>query len=158
MHELSMLPSSTADISVCLALLFHIMRIYLDVSVESVLNREKFIQEWWNQDWRCQELRNRDWRNQESRNLVWPDQESRNPEKYFHGMGWRKKDVFTSPRNGGVIFTLQFVSLCVCVCMWVNECQWTKFQPNGGSDLDAVFAKWLHTALARTLLKLVSMG
>ena len=59
---------------------------------------------------------------------------------------------FTPPRNrGGVIFSLQFV----CVC---PDFLWTKFKPNGCTDLDAVFAKWLLTALARTLLKLVTLG
>ena len=61
---------------------------------------------------------------------------------------------FTPPRNrGGVIFSLQFV--CVCVC---PEFLWTKFQPNGCTDLDAVFAKWLLTTLAQILLKLVTLG
>ena len=43
----------------------------------------------------------------------------------------------------------QFQSLCVSVSV---------FQPNGCTDLDVVFAKWLLTALARTLLKLVTLG
>ena len=34
------------------------------------------------------------------------------------------------------------VCLCVCVCEWRESvCQWTKFQPNEWTDLDAVFAK-----------------
>ena len=70
---------------------------------------------------------------------------------------------FTPPRNRGwVIFSLQFVSLCVCVCLSVCLCVrkflWTKFQPSGCIDLDAVFAKWLLPALARTLLILVTLG
>ena len=53
------------------------------------------------------------------------------------------------------------VCLCVCVCVCVSVCPeflWTKFQPNGCTDLDAVFAKWLLTAMARTQLKLVTLG
>ena len=53
------------------------------------------------------------------------------------------------------------VCVCVCMCVYVSVCPeflWTKFQPNGCTDLDAVFAKWLLTALARTLLKLVTLG
>ena len=76
--------------------------------------------------------------------------------------------IFTPPQNrGGVIFLLQFVCVfvcvcvCVCVCMCVCVCVYvcvfnvfllTKFQRNGCTDLDAVFAKWLLTTLARTLL------
>ena len=69
-----------------------------------------------------------------------------------------RNNNFTPPRNrGGVIFSLQFVcvSVCVCVC---PEFLWTKFQPNGCTDLNAVIAKWLLTTLARTLLKLVTLG
>ena len=40
----------------------------------------------------------------------------------------------------------------------VSVCQSTKFQPNGGTDLDMVFATWLRSALARTLLKLMTFG
>ena len=58
------------------------------------------------------------------------------------------------------------VSVCMCVCLCVSVCVcvwvcvstvflWTKFQPNGCTNLDAVFTKWLLTALAQTLLKLV---
>ena len=50
----------------------------------------------------------------------------------------------TSPRNRGGLFSLQFV--CVCVC--VRLCLWTKFQSNGCTDLDAVFAKRLLSTLA----------
>ena len=55
------------------------------------------------------------------------------------------KTVITSPRNrGGVIFSLQFVcvSVClsVCVCMCPALFLWTKFQPNGCTDWNAVFA------------------
>ena len=66
---------------------------------------------------------------------------------------------FTPPQNrGGVIFLLQFVCVCVCVCVCVRLCLWTNFQPNGCTDLDAVFTKWLPLALARTLLNLVTFG
>ena len=61
--------------------------------------------------------------------------------------------IFTPPQNrGGVIFLLRFVclSVSVCVCVSVNKIQAT--------DLDAVFAKWLLIALARTLLKLMTLG
>ena len=44
------------------------------------------------------------------------------------------------------------VCLCVCPTLLVN-----KFQPNGSTDLDAVFAKRLLSILARTLLKLVTL-
>ena len=72
----------------------------------------------------------------------------------------------TPPRNrGGVIFSLQFIYVCVCVCVCLCVCEsvcpdflWTKFQPNLWTDLDAIFAKWLLTALAQTLLKLVTFG
>ena len=46
------------------------------------------------------------------------------------------------------------VCVCVCVCLCVYCFLWTKFQPNGCTDLDAVFAKWLLTALARTLYEI----
>ena len=45
-------------------------------------------------------------------------------------------------------------SLSVCPA----EFLWTKFQPNRRTDLDAVFAKWLLSTLAQTLLKLVTLG
>ena len=70
--------------------------------------------------------------------------------------------MFTPPRNrGGVIFSLQFVCVCVCVSVCLSVCPiflWTKFQPNGSTDLDAVFAKWLLITLARTLLNLMILG
>ena len=50
------------------------------------------------------------------------------------------------------------VCLSVCLCVCVRHFLWTKFQPNGCTDLDAVFTKWLLIALARTLLKLVTKG
>ena len=53
------------------------------------------------------------------------------------------------------------VCLCVCVCVCVSVCPeflWTKFQPNGCTDLDAFFAKWLLITLAQTLLNLVTLG
>ena len=74
--------------------------------------------------------------------------------------------IITPPRNrGGVIFSLQFVCVCVCVsvclCVCLSVCPiflWTKFQPNGCTDLNVVFAKWLFITLARTLLNLVTLG
>ena len=39
--------------------------------------------------------------------------------------------------------------IAVCVCVSVSLYQWAQFQPNGRTDLDAVFTKWLHTTLAR---------
>ena len=62
------------------------------------------------------------------------------------------------PRNrGGVIFSLQFVcvSICLSVCpiLLVN-----KFQPNGCTDLDTIFAKRLLSTLAQTPLKMVTLG
>ena len=53
----------------------------------------------------------------------------------------------------GYIFTAVCLSVCVSDVFLL-----TKFQPNGWTDLDAVFAKWLLTALAQSLLKLVTMG
>ena len=65
----------------------------------------------------------------------------------------------TPPQNRkGVIFLLQFVCVCVSVCLCVRHFLWTKFQPNGCIDLDAVFAKWLLTALAQILLNSVTLG
>ena len=68
--------------------------------------------------------------------------------------------LVTPPRNrGGVIFSLQFVCVSVCVCVWVSDVfLLTKFKPNGYTDFDAVFAEWLLTALAQPLLKLVILG
>ena len=69
--------------------------------------------------------------------------------------------VVTPPRNrGGVIFLLQFVCLCVCVCVCVclSVRLLTKCRSNRYTDFDAVFAKQLLTAVARTLLKLVTLG
>ena len=60
----------------------------------------------------------------------------------------------------GYIFTAFYLCVClfVCVCVYVRLCLWTKFQPSGWADLDAVFAKWLFNALAQTLSKLVTLG
>ena len=49
-------------------------------------------------------------------------------------------------------------SLSVCVSVCVSVCLWTKFQPKRCTDLDAVFSKWLLTALAQTLLKFVTFS
>ena len=49
------------------------------------------------------------------------------------------------------------VSACLCVCV-SSSVLVKKFQPNGCTDLDAVFTKRLLTALTRTLLKLVTLG
>ena len=50
-------------------------------------------------------------------------------------------------------------SLSVCVCVCVSDVfLWIKFQLNGWTDLDAVFAKWLLIAMAQILLKLVTFG
>ena len=54
------------------------------------------------------------------------------------------------------IFTA--VCLCVCVCLCVRLFLWTKFQSNIWTDLEAVFAKRLLSALAWTLFKLVTLG
>ena len=63
---------------------------------------------------------------------------------------------YTSTKSWrGYIFT----AVCLCVC--VSVCPiflWTKFQPNGCIDLDAVFAKWFLITLAQTLLNLVTLG
>ena len=70
---------------------------------------------------------------------------------------------YTSTKSWrGYIFTAVCLCVCVCVCLSVCLCirhfLWTKFQPNGCFDLDAVFAKWLLLALAQTLLNLVTLG
>ena len=76
---------------------------------------------------------------------------------FFYKKGNKKdKESFVTP--GGVTFSLQFVCVCVCLCLSVRHFLWTKFQPNGCIDLDAVFAKWLLTAMAQTLLNLVTLG
>ena len=48
------------------------------------------------------------------------------------------------------------LSVCERVCLCV--CLWTKFQSNECTNLDAVFTRGLFIALARTLLKLVTLG
>ena len=48
------------------------------------------------------------------------------------------------------------VCLSVCVSGWILVNQ--KFQPNGWTDLNAIFAKWLLKTLAQTLLELVTLG
>ena len=53
------------------------------------------------------------------------------------------------------------VCVCVCVSVCLSVCPIflvNKIPPNGCTDLDAVLAKWLLTALARTLLNLVTLG
>ena len=48
------------------------------------------------------------------------------------------------------------VYLCGCLSVWLSVYlsvyQLAKFKPNGCTDLDAIFAKWLLTILALTLL------
>ena len=51
-----------------------------------------------------------------------------------------------------------FRRLCVCVFFCLSVCQWTNFQSNGCTDMDAVFDKCLLIALARTQWKLVNLG
>ena len=78
-----------------------------------------------------------------------------------YGFNTLRAMIITPHRNrGGVIFSLQFVcvSVYLSVCLCVRLCLWRKFQPNGCTDLNAVFAKRLHSTLARTLLKLVTLG
>ena len=79
---------------------------------------------------------------------------------YYRTIPGFQVKIFTPPQNcGGVIFLLQFVCVLVCVSVCVSDgFLWTKFQLNGWTDLDAFFAKWLVTALAQTLLKLVTLG
>ena len=52
------------------------------------------------------------------------------------------------------------LSVCLCVCRSVcpTHFLWTKFKSNGCTNLNAVFVKWLLTGLAKTLLKLVTLG
>ena len=68
---------------------------------------------------------------------------------------------YTSTKSWrGYIFTSVCLCVCVCVsvCLCVRHFLWTKFQPNGCTDFDAVFAKWLLSTLARTQLKLLNWG
>ena len=53
---------------------------------------------------------------------------------------------------------MQFVCVSVCVCVRLALLVKKKMEPNGCTDLDADFAKRLFTKLAKTLLKLVTMG
>ena len=46
----------------------------------------------------------------------------------------------------------------MCLSVYVSECLWTKYQTNGWTHLKAAFARWLLTTLARTFLKLVTLG
>ena len=55
------------------------------------------------------------------------------------------------------IFTTVCMCVCVSVCLYVRKFLWTKFQPIGCTDLDAVFAKRLLIALAQTLSQLVTL-
>ena len=65
---------------------------------------------------------------------------------------------YTSTKSWrGYIFTSVCLCVCVSVCVCVRHFLWTKFQPNGWTDLDAVFSNWLLSALARTLLNLVTL-
>ena len=69
-----------------------------------------------------------------------------NCDTHKHGISL-KLFIFTPPRN------------CLSVCLCVSYVYlWSKFQPNRWIELDAVFAKWLLTALAQTLLKLMTLG
>ena len=70
---------------------------------------------------------------------------------------------YTSTKSWrGYIFTAVCLCVCVCVCVSVSVCfrhfLWTKFQQNSCTDLDAVFAKWLLPATARSLMILVTLG
>ena len=80
------------------------------------------------------------------------------------------KLIITPPRNrGGVIFLLQFVCVCVCVCMCVcvrlcvcvSVCPAllaNKIPAERMHRFERGFTKWLLPALARTQLKLVTLG
>ena len=66
--------------------------------------------------------------------------------------------TFTKSRRGYIFTAVCLSVLCVCVCVCLYVCQWTKFQLNGCTDLDMVFAERLLIALAQILLKLVTLG
>ena len=54
-----------------------------------------------------------------------------------------------------------YVCMCVCVCLCVCVCvclSVKKFRAKECTDLDAVFTKWLHTTLTRTLFKYATLG
>ena len=61
----------------------------------------------------------------------------------------------------GYIFTAVCLSVCVCVCLYVcvsgTSCEQNSSQTEC-DDLDAIFVKWLLTALTQTLLNLVTLG
>ena len=65
---------------------------------------------------------------------------------------------YTSTKSWrGYIFTA--VCLCMCLCVCVSTAfLWTEFQPNRCTDLDAVFAKWLLTALAQKPIEIGDLG
>ena len=80
---------------------------------------------------------------------------------------WRRSlnaSCYTSTKSWrGYIFTAVCLCVSLCVCMCLSVCVstvflWTKFQPNGCTDLNADFAKWLLPAIARTLMILVTLG
>ena len=69
--------------------------------------------------------------------------------------------LITPPRNRGrVIFSLQFVCVsgCLSVCVCVQLCFRTKFQPNGCTDLTQFSLNGCLAHLTQILLKLVTMG
>ena len=76
----------------------------------------------------------------------------------FNWNSGRCSVFYTSTKSWrGYIFTA--VCLCERLSIYVCDrlCLWTKFQPNGCTDLDAIFAKRLFTPLAQTLWKLVTL-
>ena len=104
----------------------------------------------------------------------WDDQrQSLAPESYRSVDGTMLHLFYTSTKSWRSLYFHCSLSVCLCVCLSVCVCVcvracvrvcvsdvflWTKFQPNGWTDLDAFFAKRLLIALARTLLKLVYLG
>ena len=71
------------------------------------------------------------------------------------------RNYYTSTKSWrSYIFTAVCLCVCLCVCVYVSVriFLWTKLQPNGCTDLDAVFAKWLLPSLAQTQLNLVTLG
>ena len=72
------------------------------------------------------------------------------------------KTFITPPKNveGLYFHSLQFVcvSVCLCVCLSSTACEQNPSQTDEFTDLDAIFVKRLLSTLARTRLKLVTLG
>ena len=67
--------------------------------------------------------------------------------------------IFTPPRNrGGVIFSLQFVCVCVRVSVRLSVCLLARQRANHLTNFDAVFVKWCLISVVRSNLKMMTLG